>query len=97
MTIVHFEVAVVRTFQRFPDPLGQVDIGGRDAHPIGVFIEMDDSIQRVLFALVFCLVADELDKLDPMRIDELAFQRHLACRELVAGALTGRAQRDVAA
>jgi hypothetical protein len=90
VTVVNFELAVVGTFQRFTDPLGQVDIGGRGVHAIGAFVEVHDPIHRVLLALVFRLVTDELDKLGPVRSDERAFQRHLACGKLVADALTGR-------
>jgi hypothetical protein len=90
VTVMNFELAVVGTFQRFSDPLGQVDIRGRDVHPIGTFVEVHNPIQRVLFALVLRLVTDELDKFGPVPSEERTFQRHLACRKLVADTLTGR-------
>jgi hypothetical protein len=90
VTVVDLELAVVGTFECFTDPLRQVDIGGRHPQPIGLFVELHDPVQGVLFALVLRFVADELDKLGPVRMDERTFQRYLACGKLVADALTGR-------
>ena len=96
MTVMHFELAVVGAFECLTDPLRQVYIGGRDMHPPGTFVELHDPIQRVLFTLVLCFVADEVDKLNLMRLNKASFQRDLTCGKLVADALTGRTKRYVA-
>jgi hypothetical protein len=93
---MHFELAVVGALECLADSLRQVDIGGRGMHPPGIFVELHDPIQRVFFTLVLRYIADEVDKLNLMRMNKAAFQRDLTCRKLVADALTGRTKRDVA-
>ena len=74
---MHFELAVIGAFERLTDPLRQVDIGGRHVHPPGIFFKLHDPVQRVLFALVLRFVADEMDKLNLVRLNKRTFQRDL--------------------
>jgi hypothetical protein len=96
VTVLHFELAVVGPFERLTDPLRQVDIGGRDVHPPGIFVKLHDPVESVLFALVLCFVSDEVEKLGLVRMDKGAFQRYLTCGKLVADTLAGWTERNLA-
>jgi hypothetical protein len=90
------DAAVEGAFYSFADPARRVDVCRVDDDPVGILVDLDDAVERVLALFGFLLMARQTQDLLPLLASEGAAQFDDAGRKLVVDAPAGRTKRFMA-